>query len=212
MKSAVFLAAFSAWLLTPAAYAGHQTPQTPSPGTSQPPQSPAPTPAPGGTVFSGPGRGRPVPPQPQQKQGPDYLAGTWAFTWTGRESAVTIGPRSGTVTFARQGDLLDITSEGTAEGSGVRFRETGSAQWNEAAKSLSFKEALSNGVQLAGVGDWSSSLAIRYQSEPVRIGTQTVRVRRVYSIVAPHAFTLDEELSVDGGPYQRLGKGTFTRK
>ena len=74
--------------------------------SAQEPSAPAP-----------PGKRRVSPPQPQQVQGADYLAGTWRVTWTGRESPVTTGPRSGTVTFARRnaGSVLDVRVEGTVE-------------------------------------------------------------------------------------------------
>src|SRR3954471_21302203 len=65
--------------------------------------------------------GRPSPPQPQQKQGLDYLEGTWRFTWTGRESPVTVGPRSGTTTVKKDpsGTTATVTVEGTSEAKGA---------------------------------------------------------------------------------------------
>jgi hypothetical protein len=64
---------------------------------------------------AGRGRGRATPPQPQQKQGVEYLLGSWTFTWTGRESPLTAGPRTGTITFTRKGTAngLEIRTEGT---------------------------------------------------------------------------------------------------
>src|SRR5436190_129223 len=64
---------------------------------------------------AGRGRGRGSPPQPQQKQGVEYFAGSWSFTWTGRESPVTAGPRKGTTVFTPAGSSLDIRTEGTVE-------------------------------------------------------------------------------------------------
>jgi hypothetical protein len=196
--------------------AGAQQPQTPPAGTTQTP--PAGTgvqsPPPGGTVATGPGRGRPTPPQPQQKQGVEYLTGTWDFTWTGRESPITAGPRAGTVTFTRRGtsNTLDVRSEGKVEDGGAAYKESGSAEWNEADKTLAFKETLANGTTLTGNGNWSSPLAIRYESQPAQVGKQSVKVRRTYQIISGVSFTVAEELSVDGGPFQRLGNGTYSKK
>lgn len=183
------------------------TTQTPPPGTVQ-------TPPPGGQVATGPGRGRPTPPQPQQKQGVEYFVGTWDFTWTGRESPVTTGPRVGATTFTRRGttSTLDIRVEGKSEDTGTAFKESGSAEWNEAQKTLTFKETLANRTEIAGVGNWSSPLSIRYESQPTRVGQQTVRVRRTYAILSAQSFTVAEELSIDGGPFQRLGNGAFSKK
>ena len=162
---------------------------------------------------AGRGRGRGTPPQPQQKQGVEYFAGTWSFTWTGRESPVTAGPRKGTTVFTSEpgSNVLQIRTEGTFEDNNAAFTESGTAEWDAAKKTLTFKETLANGTALAGVGDWSSPLAVRYESQPARAGTQSVRIRRTYSILAAQSFSVAEEISIDGGPFQRLGNGLFQK-
>jgi hypothetical protein len=165
-------------------------------------------------VATGPGRGRPTPPQPQQKQGVEYFAGTWDFTWTGRESPVSNGPRAGTMTFTQRGtsNMLDVRTEGKYEDGGTPFKEAATAEWNETAKTLTLKEKLAVGAELTGVGNWASPLSIRYESQPARIGKQSVRIRRTYLILSAHSFSLTEEISVDGGLFQRLGNGAFSKK
>jgi hypothetical protein len=155
--------------------------------------------------------GRSSPPQPQQAQDPAYFVGTWRFAWTGRESPVTPGPRSGTVTFARgsAANVLTMRVEGRID-DGAAYTESGAIEWNEAKKSLALKEQL-GGSQVTGTGDWSSPLAIRYESAPVRVGQETIRLRRSYAIVSPESFIVTEELSIDGGPFVRLGTGTFSK-
>src|SRR5262245_65780236 len=76
--------------------------------------------------------GRPSPPQPQQHQGLDYFAGSWKFSWIGRESALTPGPRTGTLTFTRTNNpnSLDIQVEGSSEARGA-YKESGVVTWNE---------------------------------------------------------------------------------
>jgi hypothetical protein len=168
---------------------------------------------PGGLVQTGPGRGRPAPPQPQQKQSVEYFLGSWAFDWTGRESPVTTGPRSGVLTFARRGDtpVLEMRAEGKSDDTGAAFTETGTAEWNGAQKTWTFTERLGSGVEVVGVGDWSSPLAIRYESQNVRVGNQSVRIRRTYMILSAGSFTVAEEISIDGGPFQRLGNGRYSK-
>jgi hypothetical protein len=158
-------------------------------------------------------RGRATPPQPQQRQGVEYLAGTWNFTWTGRESPITAGPRTGTLTFSRIRDtnILTMETRGKVEDTGTAFTERGSAEWNDAQKTLAVKETLANLVEMSGVGDWSSPLSIRYESQPVNIGRVSIRIRRVYAILSAQSFSVTEEMSVDGGPFQRLGNGLFTK-
>ena len=161
----------------------------------------------------GRGRGRGTPPQPQQKQGVEYLAGSWSFTWTGRESPVTAGPRKGTTVFTPGGGgtSLDIRTEGTVEDANAAFKESGTAQWDDAKKTLTIKETLANGTTLTGTGDWSSPLAIRYESQPAPAGKQSVRIRRTYAILSAQSFSIAEEISIDGGPFQRLGNGLFQK-
>ena len=160
-----------------------------------------------------PFRGRRGPPQqPQQRQGAEYFLGSWHFEWTGRESAVSVGPRTGTVTFTRKDDsnVLDMQTEGQTD-AGATYKESGTAEWNDAQKTLTFRERLTGGVELLSPGNWSSPLSIRSESQPVRAGSQTIRVRRTYMIVSAQSFTLAEEMSIDGGPFLRLGNATYIK-
>jgi len=156
---------------------------------------------------------RESPPQPQQRQGPGYLAGAWNLVWTGRESPITAGPRTGTVVFARQGasSLLAMTGDGKTD-AGATYKETGTLEWNEAAKVLTIKERLPSGVDMQGAGDWSSPLSIRFESQPLQVQGQTLKVRRTYSILSAVSFSVAEELSTNGGPFQRLGNGQYVKK
>jgi hypothetical protein len=160
---------------------------------------------------AGRGRGRGSPPQPRQKQGVEYFAGSWAFTWTGRESPITAGPRQGTTIFTRRGTTLDIRTDGTVEDTNTAFKESGTAEWDESKKTITFRETLADGTTLSGTGDWSSPLAIRYESQPAQAGAQRVRIRRTYSILSAQSFAVAEEISIDGAPFQRLGNGLFQK-
>lgn len=159
------------------------------------------------------GRGRRVsPPQPQQPQTDEYFVGAWTFTWIGRESPVSVGPRAGTLTYARKstGGALQLRAEGKADG-GAAFTETGTAEWNAERKTMTWVERLSTGLELRTVGDWSSPIGIRAESEPVKARSQTIRVKRLYSILSAQSYMVTEEISVNGGPYQRLGNGRFQK-
>ena len=158
------------------------------------------------------GRGKRVsPPQPQQPQTDEYFVGAWTFTWIGRESPVSPGPRNGTLTYTRKGPgTLDLRAEGTIDG-GAAFTETGSAAWNPERKTMTWVEKVGKGLELRILGDWSSPIGIRAESEPVKAGAQTIRVKRLYSILSPQSYMVTEEISVNGGPYQRLGSGRFQK-
>jgi len=156
---------------------------------------------------------RASPPQPQQRQGIEYLAGTWSLLWTGRESPITPGPRTGTVLFARQGtgNVITMTGDGKTD-AGAAYKETGTLEWDESKKTLSIKERLPNGPEIQGIGDWSSPLSIRFESQPMQVQGETLKVRRTYSILSAVSFSVAEELSTNGGPFQRLGNGQYVKK
>lgn len=158
------------------------------------------------------GRGRRVsPPQPQQPQTDEYFVGAWTFTWIGRESPVSVGPRAGTLTYVRKNaGALEFRAEGKADG-GAAFTESGRSAWDADRKTITWVERLSTGLELRSVGDWSSPIGIRAESEPVKAGSQTVRVRRLYSILSPQSYMVTEEISLNGGPFQRLGNGRFQK-
>ena len=58
----------------------------------------------------------------------------------------------------------------------------------------------------------ASPLSIRFESQPVQIQGQTLKLRRTYSILSAVSFSVAEELSTNGGPFQRLGNGQYIKK
>ena len=155
---------------------------------------------------------RPQVPQPQQKPSLNYFAGQWSFKWVGRESPLGPGgPREGSVTFKpdAEGKTLEGRMEAkTEEGA---LSNTMTVGWDEATKTLTFSERMSNGVQITSKGDWSSPISIRCSVEPIKVKGHTVMLKRTISIIAAHSFSITEELSEDGGPFIRLGNALFTR-
>jgi hypothetical protein len=178
---------------------------------SAPPAQPQPLTRPPQVVTTNPSD-RPSPSQPHQTQGVEYFIGTWNVTWNGRESPLTAGPRAGKVTFTRLGDsnFLEVRGEGTIDGAGP-YKESGVAGWSPAGKVLTIQEKLASGIDVLSVGDWSSAIAIRFEGQPVKVGGQTLRLRRIFNIVSPAAFAVIEEVSTDGGPFSRLGTGDFRK-
>lgn len=158
--------------------------------------------------------GRETPPQPQQEQTLAYFQGSWSFDWMGRESAFGSGPRSGTVTFdpSPGNASLVMNTAGVFEDTSAAFTERGTVEWNPSTKTLTIRETLANGLRLTSTGDWSSPLAIRAESQPVSADSQQVRLRRKIDVVSANSFAVTDEISSNGGPYVRLGTGTFRKK
>lgn len=151
-------------------------------------------------------------PQPVQQQSREYFAGTWQFKGLARESALGPGgPREGTATFTpvMEGKFLEVRVEGkTPDGP---YRERGYLSYDPRTKMLTLFQQRAGGPVLASIGDWSSPISIRFKVAPIEIAGQKVELRRTTSIVAAHSFNVVEELSVDGGPFERLGNLLFTR-
>ena len=156
--------------------------------------------------------GHPSPPQPQQQQGLAYLEGSWTFSWEGRESPITGGPRTGTATFTRIGEsnFLDLHVEGKVDGGGA-FKESGVVHWSPNQKVLVVHEKTATNAEMLSVGDWSSPIGIRFDTQPLRVQGKLLKLRRSYAIISATSFRVTEDLSTDDGPYVRLGVGSFTK-
>jgi len=153
---------------------------------------------------------RPVVPQPQQKQSLDYFVGQWSYRWVGRESPLGPGgPFEATATFAAVPDSKFIEGRIESKSDGVSTPLT--IGFDEDTKMLVFDERWPNGVDVLSMGDWRSPVAIRFQVAPVKIKNQVLRLKRTISVISAFSFSLTEELSVDGGPFERLGQGMFTK-
>jgi hypothetical protein len=162
-------------------------------------------------ISTAPQGRRASPPQPRQQQGPDYLAGTWQVEWTGRESPLTDGPRSGTVTFTRQdANTLVMKGEGKTDAGGT-YAQSGTYVWHETSKTLTITERVAGGVEIQGAGNWTSPLSIVFESAPVQVKGQTVKLRRVYNIHSAVSFSVVEEIAIGDSRYQRLGNSEFVR-
>lgn len=149
--------------------------------------------------------------KPVQKQSLDYFVGQWTFKYLGRESALGSAPREGTVTFTRSADGKSLEARVSGKSEAGPYQESAVITFDEAAKQLTFAEKLSTGVRLRSRADWTSPAAIRFTVEPVKIKGQSLQLKRTMNVVAPHSFTVVEELSEDGGPFVRLGQAVYTR-
>lgn len=148
-------------------------------------------------------------PQPTQKQSLEYFLGQWKFKGYGRESPLGPGaPTEGTITYTQlvEGKFAESRSEGPDK---TVYRAV--IGYNDQKKMLAVFERLPNGIEIISMGDWTSPIAIRFDVAPIKVKGQVLRLRRTISIVAAHSYTVTEELSMDGGPFQRLGNALFTR-
>ncbi len=154
---------------------------------------------------------RPLAEQPLQKQTIDYFVGQWSFKWTGRESAFWPGgQRTGTVTFVKK-DQQTLESKTVAQSDQGAYQESATIRYDDATKTFTFSESLSNRLRLESTADWKSPLSIRFTYQPVKHNGQTLMLKRTIAVVSEHSFTVTEELSEDGSRFVRLGNAIFSK-
>ena len=189
-------------LVVSAAGMSAQNPQTPPSQPNPPTQVPN-----AGRLL-----GRPSPPQPQQQRGLGYFIGSWQFTWTGRETPLTPGPRHGqaVITAGTTPSTASIAITGTVD-EGAAYKESGSLQWDEAKSLITISDRLASGVEVKGSTEWTSPIAFKVETAPMQVKGQALKVRRTYAILSGTSFSITEELSTNGGAYQRVGTGDFRK-
>jgi hypothetical protein len=173
--------------------------------------SAAPRPATGQQGQPGPQQ-RPTVPQPQQKQSAQYFAGRWTFNWLARESPLgPAGPVEGTITYTLAPDQKALVCQTEAKSESGNIHGTARITFDETSRILTYDERLPNGIEIKSVGDWSSPISIRFKVDPIKAGGHSLNLRRTISIISAFSYKVTEELSTDGGPYERLGQGLYTK-
>jgi len=181
----------------------------PAGGQAQTPAQPPRPPGGGQGAASAPRR---EVPQPQQKQSADYFVGQWQFQYIGRESAFGPAPRDCTLVFTKRADGKTLDGAIACKSETGTHQETWVMVFDEATKMLQSTEKRAGGVAVSSRGDWTSPISIRFAVDPIKVKGQTLQLRRTISVVAPHSFTIAEEISEDGGPFVRLGSAVVSKK
>ena len=149
--------------------------------------------------------------QPHVEQRAEYFVGKWNFEYLGAESPpISTGSRTGTAVF---------TSDGAHFVGGKVDNDTGSRKYQDLIKvgfdpdtnMLVWVERRADGFELASLGNWRSPIAITFRTQPVLLNGKPYQLRRVLRMTSNVAFEVTEELSVDGGPFKRLGNAHYTR-
>ncbi len=151
-------------------------------------------------------------PQPQVDQQISFFSGTWAFEYTGGEfPPLSIGTRSGTVTFSDIPQGPFVRGQVTGEVFGDSYEDTWTIGFDEDTQALYWQEQLSTGQYLLGLGDWTSPIGITFLTAPVESEGKVYVLKRLVRVTSNTAFSVSDEFSVDGGPFRRLGDGAYVR-
>jgi len=151
-------------------------------------------------------------PQPQIEPRIGYFSGEWRFEYTGGEfPPLSIGTRTGTVSFTALPHGPFVQGHVTGEVFGEPYEETWTIGFDADSQSVVLNEHLSTRQQLVSLGDWTSPIAITFLTAPVEADGRVYVLRRLMQTTSNSAFTVTDTFSVDGGPFRRLGNGSYLR-
>ncbi len=157
-------------------------------------------------------RQRPDVPQRQVERRVEYFVGRWTFGYLGAEvPPLSAGSRTGTVVFAKAGTTSFVAGQLDGEIAGKPYRESLSIGFDSETNTLVVVERRADGSELASLGNWQSPLAITFKTSPLVANGKMYQLRRVIAVLNESAFDVTEELSVDGGPFRRLGNAHYTK-
>ena len=151
-------------------------------------------------------------PQPQIEQRIGYFSGEWTFEYTGGEfPPLSIGTRSGTVEFTAVPHGPFALGRVTGEVFGAPYEESWTIGWDADTRSLVWREQLSTGQELVALGNWTSPIGITFLTAPVEANGNVYVLKRSMRTTSNTAFSVTHEFSVDGGPFRRLGNGSYIK-
>ncbi len=118
----------------------------------------------------------------------------WAGSWRG-------------VLTTPQCDDIHVTGEVF----GDLYEETRTIGFDADLRSIVWQwhEQLSTGQQLVGLGNWTSPIAITFLTVPVEAAGSVSVLKRLMSMTSDTSFSVTGQFSVDGGPFRRLGNGSY---
>ena len=150
--------------------------------------------------------------QPQVEQRISYFSGEWTFEYTGGEfPPLSIGTRSGTVRFSRGPHGPFVQAQVTGEVFGEPYEEAWTIGFDEHTRTVLWQEELSTGDQLVSLGNWTSPIGITFLTAPIDSDGRVYVLKRRILVTSDTVFSVTDEFSVDGGPFGRLGNGSYIR-
>jgi hypothetical protein len=143
----------------------------------------------------------------------EYFTGRWKFDYLGGEfPPLSSGERSGTVTFSAPSGTHFVNGAVDWQAMGKPLKETIAIGVSPETKAVVYHERRADGVELMSLGNWTSPLAIVFQTTPLVSGGKTYQLRRVIAVLSETAFDVSEEFSVDGGAFRKLGTARYTKE
>ncbi len=151
-------------------------------------------------------------PQPQIEPRIGYFSGRWRFEYTGGEfPPLSVGTREGTVSFEPLPPGPFVRGRAESDLYGEPYEETWTIGFDETTRAVVWQEQRPDGRTLTALGNWTSPIAITFLTAPMEADGRVHVLRRVVRTTSDTAFSVVDEFSVDGGPFRRLGDGSYLR-
>lgn len=151
-------------------------------------------------------------PQPRVEPRVGYFSGAWRFEYTGGEfPPLSVGTREGVVTFEPLPAGPFVRGRVESDLYGEPYEETWTIGFDEATRAVVWVERRPDGGALTALGNWTSPIAITFLTAPMEADGRVHVLRRVVRTTSDSAFAVVDEFSVDGGPFRRLGAGSWLR-
>ena len=151
-------------------------------------------------------------PQPQIEPRIGYFSGRWRFEYTGGEfPPLSVGTREGTVSFEALPAGPFVRGRAESDLFGEPYEEVWTIGFDEATRAVVWVERRPDGGTLTALGNWTSPIAITFLTAPVEADGRVHVLKRVVRTTSDSAFAVVDEFSVDGGPFRRLGNGSYLR-
>ena len=146
-----------------------------------------------------------------------YFPGTWSLEWRTPDSPLGGGGMiAGRETFAPSDDGRNYVSTIDAEGPDGPFTVESTIVYLKSQRSFARLEKDSRGFEFLKMGriggDLGGFYTIHYESAPVMIDGQAVRIRNVTRMVSPVNYKVESRISLDGGPWTNFGTGWWQKE
>ena len=145
-----------------------------------------------------------------------YFPGTWTFEWDVPEGPLgPAGRLEGTTVYKATGagTYQAITD---ATGPSGKFTITEVIRYDKAQKTLTRDVTDSRGFKYSQKGTIGGDLGgfynIYFESEPFKVGRESVVVKHGLRLTSPMNYRLAATVSVDGGPFRNYGTPWFRKK
>lgn len=147
----------------------------------------------------------------------DYFLGAWLFDWNVPESPLgPAGKLKGKETYTKSPKQGTYESRIEGDGPSGAIKGHSTTVYNEKERTVARSESGFLGIPMTTTGpiggDLGGYYTIHWESEPVKKGGKTIRLKGKTLMLSPAHYRLQVTISVDGGPFTNFGNAWFRKE